>query len=91
LCLFHLCCLCLIYFPTMHTSCITGQVIQVTCIYIVTCISDFRRGFGLANRFIGYSPGGTTINYNNFNLTVTLRNCEQWLHSKDCCWVHHIK
>jgi hypothetical protein len=31
------------------------------------------------NQFIGYSPGGTTINYNTFDLTVTitLRNYEQ--------------
>jgi hypothetical protein len=43
-----------------------------------TCISDFRRGFGSVNRFIECSPGGTTINYNTFNLTVpiTLYNYE---------------
>jgi hypothetical protein len=38
----------------------------------VTCISDFGRGFGLVSRFIGSSPGGTTINYNTFILTVTI-------------------
>jgi hypothetical protein len=45
----------------------------------VTCRSDFRRGFGLVSRFIGYSLGGSSINYNTFNLTVTttLRNHEQ--------------
>jgi hypothetical protein len=30
---------------------------------IVTCKTDYRRGFGLANRFIGYSQVVTTINY----------------------------
>jgi hypothetical protein len=38
----------------------------------VTSIIDFRREFGLANQFIGYSPGGITINYKTFNLTVTI-------------------
>jgi hypothetical protein len=48
-------------------------------INVATCLSDFIRGFELANRFIGYSPGGNTINFNAFNLTVTitLRNYEQ--------------
>jgi hypothetical protein len=39
---------------------------------IVTYISDFRRGFGLANRFIGYSPVVTTINYNTFKITIII-------------------
>jgi hypothetical protein len=34
------------------------------------CISDYRRGFGLANRFIGYSQVVTTINYNTIKITV---------------------
>jgi hypothetical protein len=49
-----------------------GSFVTVTC--------HFRRGFRLANRFIGYSPDGTTINYKTFNLpvSITLCNCEQW-------------
>jgi hypothetical protein len=39
---------------------------------IFTCISDFRCGFGLANRFIGYSPVVTKINYNTFKTTVII-------------------
>jgi hypothetical protein len=39
---------------------------------IVTCISDFRREFGLANRFIGYSLVETTNNYNTFKITVII-------------------
>jgi hypothetical protein len=39
---------------------------------IVTCLSDFRRGFGLANRFIGYSPVVNTINYITFKITVII-------------------
>jgi hypothetical protein len=35
---------------------------------IVTCFSDFRREVGSVSRFIGYSPGGTTINYNTILL-----------------------
>jgi hypothetical protein len=47
--------------------------------YIVTCISDFKREVGSVSRFIGSLPGGTTIDYNTFNLivTVTHRNYEQ--------------
>jgi hypothetical protein len=47
--------------------------------YNVTCISDFSSGFGSVSRFIGYSPGGTAIDCNTFNLTVTvtLHKCEQ--------------
>jgi hypothetical protein len=46
---------------------------------IVKCISDFRRRFGSVSQFIGYSPGRTAIDYNTFNLivTVTLRNYEK--------------
>jgi hypothetical protein len=40
---------------------------------IVARISDFRRGFGSVSRFIGCSPGGTTINWNTFSL-----NCDQF-------------
>jgi hypothetical protein len=40
----------------------------------VTCISDYRRGFVLANRFIGYSLIVTTINYNTFKITVIITN-----------------
>jgi hypothetical protein len=38
-----------------------------------------RRGFGWVRRFIGCSPGGTTVSCNTFILTVTitLRNYEQ--------------
>jgi hypothetical protein len=39
---------------------------------IVTYIGDFRLGFGLANRFIGYSPVVITINYNTLNITVII-------------------
>jgi hypothetical protein len=48
-------------------------------VHIVTCISDFRCGFGSVSRFTGCSPAGTTINFNVFNLivTITLRNYEQ--------------
>jgi hypothetical protein len=54
-------------------------IMMLMMTYTVTCISDFRRGFESVSRFIGHSPGGTTINYNTFNLTVTvtLRNYEQ--------------
>jgi hypothetical protein len=36
----------------------------VSYINIVACISDLYMGFGLVNRFIGYSQFVTTINYN---------------------------
>jgi hypothetical protein len=39
---------------------------------VVTYLSDFRRGFGLANRFIDYSSVVTTINYNTFKITVII-------------------
>jgi hypothetical protein len=39
---------------------------------IVTCISDFRRGSGFANRFIGYSLVVTTNNYKTFKITVII-------------------
>jgi hypothetical protein len=57
---------------------IVHQLLQASRKKIFTCVSDFRRGFGSVSRFIWSSPGGTTINYNTFNLTVTttLRNYE---------------
>jgi hypothetical protein len=59
---------------------------------ILTRISDIRRGFGSVSRFIGYSPVGTTISYNTFNLTVTiaLRNYEQRYHSEGYCNTKHF-
>jgi hypothetical protein len=39
---------------------------------IDTCISDFYMGFGLVNRFHGYSQIVTTINYNTLKITVTI-------------------
>jgi hypothetical protein len=38
----------------------------------VMCISDLRRGFELANRFIAYSQVVTTVNYNTFKITVII-------------------
>jgi hypothetical protein len=59
--------------------CMYVYVYVCTYLYIVTCISDFRRGFGSVSRFTGCSPDGDTTNYNTFSLTVTttLPNCEQ--------------
>jgi hypothetical protein len=46
--------------------------VEIWC-YIVTCISDFRRGFGFANRFIWHSLLVTTINYKYYNtLRITV-------------------
>jgi hypothetical protein len=39
---------------------------------IVMCISNFRCGFELANRFIGHSLVVPTNNYNTFKFTVTV-------------------
>jgi hypothetical protein len=43
-------------------------------IYIVTCISDYRREFGLVSRFIGYAVVVTTINDNTFKIAVIIAN-----------------
>jgi hypothetical protein len=40
--------------------------------YIITCRSDYRSGFGLPNRFIGYSYVITTINYNTLRIPVII-------------------
>jgi hypothetical protein len=39
---------------------------------IVTYIRDYRCGFGLVNRFIGYSPVVTTINYDTLKIILTI-------------------
>jgi hypothetical protein len=45
--------------------------------HIVTCISDCRPGFGLANRFIGYSQVVTTISSYTLKITITITH-ERW-------------
>jgi hypothetical protein len=39
---------------------------------IATCISDYRCGFGFANRFIGYSRAVTTISSCTLNVMVII-------------------
>jgi hypothetical protein len=41
---------------------------------IVTCISDFRRMFGLMSQFTGYSPVVTAFNDNTLKITVIITN-----------------
>jgi hypothetical protein len=40
--------------------------------YIVTCWSDYRRGFGWTNRFIDYLQIVTTRNYNIVRIIVII-------------------
>jgi hypothetical protein len=41
-------------------------------LYTVTCRSDYRGGFGLVNRFVGYSEVVNMINYNILRITVII-------------------
>jgi hypothetical protein len=45
---------------------------QTNVYNIVTRIRDYRRGFGLANRFAGYSPVVPTISSYILKITVTI-------------------
>jgi hypothetical protein len=48
-------------------------------IYFVTYISDFRREFGLANRFIGYSLVVTTNTYKTFKITIITSQSQSYV------------
>jgi hypothetical protein len=42
-------------------------------LHFFTCICDLWTGFGLVNRFIGYSQVVSTSNDNTLKITVTIR------------------
>jgi hypothetical protein len=69
---------------------VMSRLLWFIIIVIIACLLG-NSGSGFDIRFVGYSPGGITINYNTYNLTVavTLRSSEQWQHSKGRCSAPH--
>jgi hypothetical protein len=46
-------------------------IIQILALFFVTRINDLYTGFGLVNRYIGYSQVVTTNNYNALKISIT--------------------